>query len=362
MANAAENLAGKDKVEKRRALGRGLESLLPGPRAVPRPTAPTPAVESPTAAQPAIQPPVPPVSASSAPVENLSSGERNAAVISPPQPQASATPGSSILQLNIADIDRNPFQTRHIGDLQSLEELAASINVSGVIQPISVRPADEQGRYVLILGERRLRASKLAGKTTIPAVVKRVSLQQAAEMTVIENLQRQDLNCIEQAEAFRVLSTEFNLTQAQIGERVGMARESVSNYMRLLKLPPNAMEHLASGKLTFGQGKELLKLDDLSLMSKASDQAVTAHMNFEQVAEMVTRMLTSMDPLDGLEKQKKQGEARWIDPNVKAAQTELERILGLRVRIRDRKGKGKILIEYASVDDYERVVGMLTGK
>ena len=112
----------------------------------------------------------------------------------------------------------------------------SSIRANGVIQPISVRPGAE-GRYVLILGERRCRASKIAGRTTIPAMVRKVSDQQAAEMTVVENLQRQDLNCMEQAAAFSKLSQDFKLTQEQIGQRVGISRESVSNYMRLLRLP-----------------------------------------------------------------------------------------------------------------------------
>ena len=117
-----------------------------------------------------------------------------------------------------------------------MSELADSIKANGVVQPIVVRPA-ENGRYVLVLGERRCRASKLAGKETIPAMVRRISDQQAAEMTIVENLQRADLNCMEQAAAFSKLSREFNLTQAQIGERVGMSRESVANYMRLLRPP-----------------------------------------------------------------------------------------------------------------------------
>ncbi len=156
--------------------------------------------------------------------------------------------GSSNMVSNIPldHIDKNPYQTRYLFDQELLEELADSIRVNGVVQPVVVRPAEEAGRYVLILGERRCRASKMAGKESVPAIVRRVSQQQAAEMTVIENLQRQDLNCLEQAEAFRLLSKEFNLTQEQIGARVGMSRESVSNYMRLLRLPEEVMQYLAN--------------------------------------------------------------------------------------------------------------------
>ena len=134
-------------------------------------------------------------------------------------------------------IDKNPYQTRYVFDEEMLRELRDSIKEHGVVQPIVVRPAEEEGRYILVLGERRLRASKMAGKETIPALVRRLSPQQAAEMTVLENVVREDLNPMEQAEAFRVLSTEFKLTQAQIAERIGVSRETVSNYMRLLRLP-----------------------------------------------------------------------------------------------------------------------------
>ncbi len=249
-------------------------------------------------------------------------------------------------------------------DDDALEELADSIKANGVVQPIVVRPAEEEGRYVLILGERRLQASKLAGKTTIPAIVRRVSLQQAAEMTIIENLQRENLSALEQAEAFRILSNEFSLTQQQIGERVGLSRESVANYMRLLKLPREVMQLLAEKKISFAEAKELLKLDNNDQISKAALYAVSKGMTLEQIEKLVMQMSGLLDPFPGMpgEVIKKASGARWVDPNVRAAQLDLERMLGVRVRIRDRKGKGKIVIEYHTVDDYERVVEMLRGK
>jgi ParB family chromosome partitioning protein len=278
----------------------------------------------------------------------------------------SRIPGNLVVNVAIADIDRNPFQTRHVGDDEALEELADSIKANGVVQPIMVRPGDEEGRYVLILGERRLHASKKAGKTHIPALVRRVSLQQAAEMTIIENLQREDLSALEQAEAFRVLSNEFHLTQQQIGERVGLSRASVTNYMRLLKLPRDVMQLLAEKKINFAQAKELLKLEGDDKIAEAALYAVKKGMTLEQVEMLVLRMNGLLDPIPGMPglAPKKSGGARWVDsdPNVRSAQMDLERMLGVRVRIRDRKGKGKIVIEYHTVDDYERVVEMLRGK
>src|SRR5450755_2495838 len=380
--SAAENTAGreKEKVEKRRALGRGLESLLPGPRVVPG----APAQSSGAAGKQQVPHFVRNDKASSEnPVGEAFAGTIQAVVddaaatavptySDPPASDETITiyaqaesrmPGNLVVNLALADIDKNPFQTRYVHDNDALEELADSIKANGVVQPIMVRPSEEEGRYILVLGERRLHASKKAGKTTIPALVRRVSLQQAAEMTIIENLQREDLSALEQAEAFRVLSKEFSLTQAQIGERVGLSRESVSNYMRLLKLPVMVMEQLAHKQIGFSEAKELLKLEDPDLIQKTADYIVAKHMTLDQVETLIMRMTGLLDPVPGMPGQvvKKSG-ARWVDPNVRAAQLDLERMLGVRVRIRDRKGKGRIVIEYSTVDDYERVVEMLRGR
>jgi len=278
----------------------------------------------------------------------------------------SRVPSNLVVNLALSDIDKNPFQTRYVEDDEELEELAASITASGVIQPIVVRPAEEKGRYILVLGERRLHASKQAGKTHIPALVRRLSDQQAAEMTIIENLQREDLSPLEQAQAFKVLSNQFSLTQDEIAQRVGLARASVANYMRLLKLPREVMQMLAEKRITFAKAKELLKLGDNDRIAQAALYAVEKGMNIEQIEMLVLRMDGLLDPLPdmpGVKKEpRKSSGARWVDPNVRAAQVDLERMLGVRVRIRDRKGKGKIVIEYSTVDDYERVVEMLRGK
>jgi ParB family chromosome partitioning protein len=278
----------------------------------------------------------------------------------------SPVPSNLVVNLPISDVDKNPFQTRNVADDEALKELAESIKASGVVQPIVVRPAEEKGRYILIMGERRLHASKQAERTHIPALVRRVSEQQAAEMTIIENLQRQDLSPLEQAQAFKVLSTHFSLTQEQIAHRVGLSRASIANYMRLLKLPREVMEMLADKRINFAKAKELLKLGDNDRIAEAALYAVKKGMSIEQIEMLVLRMDGLLDPLPdmpGVKKpEKKSSGARWVDPNVRAAQADMERMLGVRVRIRDRKGKGKIVIEYSTVDDYERVVEMLRGR
>ena len=220
-----------------------------------------------------------------------------------------------------------------------------------------VRPGKE-GRFILILGERRLRASRLAEKTTIPVIVRRVSEQQAAEMTLVENLQRQDLNCVEQAEAFANLSTQFKLTQEEIGRRAGVSREQVSNYMRLLALPEGVIGALQKGRLTYSHARVLLQLRDNVQIWKFAQKAMEGKMSVAKLEDLVFGVSAPA----GLGQPNKGGGARWVDPNVKAAQRSLEEVLGMRVRIRDRNGRGKILIEYATIDDFDRVVRMLKGK
>jgi ParB family chromosome partitioning protein len=230
---------------------------------------------------------------------------------------------------------------------------------------VVVRPAEEEGRYILVLGERRLRASKMAGKETIPALVRRLSPQQAAEMTVLENVVREDLNPMEQAEAFRVLSKEFKLTQVQIAERIGVSRETVSNYMRLLRLPQKVMEYMLGDRLSFSDAREILRLENDDYIEQVAEEVVTHKLKWDQIEDRVMRINGSFPMLPGqtLPGEKKKGRgARWMDPNVRAAQTDMERTLGVRVRIKDRNGKGRIVIEYATVDDYERVTSMLRGK
>jgi ParB family chromosome partitioning protein len=265
--------------------------------------------------------------------------------------------GDQVFKLALSQIDNNPHQTRKEFSEQALEELADSIRVQGVLQPIVVRPSSE-GRFLLILGERRLRASKLAGNTTVPVIVKRVSEQQAAEMTLVENLQRQDLDCLEQAAAFANLSTEFNLTQEEIGKRVGVSREQVSNYLRLLKLPEEALSALRKGLLTYSHARLLLSLHDESQISKVVEMVIKQKMSVARLEDLIAEINIPGAKSDD----HKAGEARWVDPNVRAAQRSLEAALGMRVRIRDRKGKGKITIEYGTLEDFDRVVMMLKGE
>jgi ParB family transcriptional regulator, chromosome partitioning protein len=346
----AENLAVSksekkdEKVEKRKALGRGLESLLPGPRAVV-----SPSEQRAVTAEP-VSPgrPAPFPSAISPSVEEQAPRE----VVSIQASVDQTALGEVVTSLPLDAIDKNPYQPRSFFDEAQLSELRDSIREHGVVQPVVVRPAAENGRFILVLGERRLRASKMAGKETIPALVRRLSPQQAAEMTVLENVVREDLNPMEQAEAYRVLSQEFNLTQVQIAQRIGVSRESVANYMRLLRLPEEIKDYVAHGQISFSQAREILALQNREHILTVAQEVLLGRIGWDDLKHRIAELNGALPPIPP----DQPGGARWVDPNVRAAQTEMEQLLGVRVKIRDRNGKGTITIEYSTVEDYERIV------
>jgi ParB family transcriptional regulator, chromosome partitioning protein len=271
-------------------------------------------------------------------------------------PAAAAHQGEAIHQLSLELIDRNPYQTRSHVDEAALQELADSIKATGVLQPITVR-AVPGGRYQLIAGERRWLASQRAGKPTVPAIVRQVSNEQAMEMTIIENLQREDLNPIEQARAFDRLGREFGLTQEQISIRTGKERSSVANFLRLLRLPEAVQAWVAGGHLSFGHAKALLGLDSPEAVMTIATRAMEKGLSVRETEAAIANVTHPSSR--ELEKQIKD---LAMDPNVREAQREMERALGVRVTIKDRKGRGKILLEYSSLEDFDRILTSLTGK
>jgi len=273
----------------------------------------------------------------------------------PPQPVVHS--GEAIHQLAVELIDRNPYQTRSHVDETALQELADSIQATGVLQPITVRAVPD-GRFQLIAGERRWLASQIAGKLTVPSIVRQVSNEQAMEMTIIENLQREDLNAIEQARAFDRLSREFGLTQEQISLRTGKERSSVANFVRLLRLPEAVQAWIAGGQLSFGHAKALMGLDSPEAMVKIGSRSVEKSFTVRQTEDAVADW---MHP-DPNAKLRRELEALQIDPNVKEAQRQLERGLGVRVTIKDRNGRGKILLEYNSLEDFDRIIEFFSAK
>jgi ParB family chromosome partitioning protein len=233
-----------------------------------------------------------------------------------------------------------------------MEELMASIRANGVMQPIVVRHI-AGGRYQLVAGQRRWEASKRAGKTSIPAVVREISDQQAMEMTIIENLQREDLNPMEQARAFERLGREFGLTQEQMAQRTGIDRSAVSNFVRLLKLPAAVQTLVEQQKLSFGHAKVLLSLDSAEAINKVAERAVEKELSVRALEEFICGVEHPAE---------KPAREIYQDPNVRQAQLDLERVLGVRVQIKDRNGRGKIVLEYKSLEDFDRVIEALSGR
>ena len=296
---------------KRRALGKGLESLLPRVQA-------TVAASAETA----------------------------------PKPPAAETAGRPH-EIPVGEIDRNPYQTRSRVDEQQLAELASSIASTGVVQPIIVRPLPN-GRFQLIAGERRWLASQKAGKDTVPAIVRQVSDEQAMEMTIVENLQRADLNPMEQARAFERLGREFKLTQEQMAQRTGKDRASVSNFLRLLRLPSEVQGKVESGDLSFGHARALLPLENPETILKAAQKVSALSMSVRQTESYVQGLLNPEKKADGEHKAKLQ-----LDPNVREAQDRLQRSLGLKVRIEDKNGRGRVIIEYSRLEDFDTLLEVL---
>jgi ParB family transcriptional regulator, chromosome partitioning protein len=295
---------------KRRALGKGLESLLP---------------------------------------------QRPAAPASPPPPPVAESTGKP-LEIPLDQIDRNPFQTRSHFDEAKLSELAQSIAASGVVQPVVVRPLSG-GRYQLITGERRWLASKKANKTTIPAIVRQVSDEQTLEMTIVENLQRADLNPIEQARAYQRLSNDFKMTQEQMAIRTGKERASVANFLRLLRLPDSVQQKVESGDLSFGHARTLLALDSPEAIIAAAQKVMALSMSVRQTESYVQGLINP----EAKEKKEPKADAQPEDPNVREAQDRLRRTLGLKVRIEDKNGKGRVIIEYSGLEDFDSILTALGG-
>jgi ParB family chromosome partitioning protein len=269
-----------------------------------------------------------------------------------PTPVAAEVEGGKPREIPIDKIDRNPFQTRSKMDDAELAELAASITANGVVQPVLVRPQAD-GRYQLIAGERRWRASQLVGRETIPAILRQVSDEQAMEITIVENLQRADLNPMDQARAFERLSREFHMTQEQMAVRTGKDRVTVSNFIRLLKLPENIQSKVESGDLTFGHAKALLGLNNHPGFEKAAQKVVANSYSVRQTEQLVQNMLYP-------EKFAKAPKAEEpVDPNVKEVVERLQRALGLKVHVEDKKGRGRVIIEYASLKDFDTLLDQL---
>lgn len=257
-----------------------------------------------------------------------------------------------VLDLPLNELRPNPYQPRKTFDEQSLKELANSIERSGVFQPIIVRRSQIKG-YEIIAGERRFRASKLAGKTNIPAIIRNFDEETMMQIAVLENLQREDLNPLEEAEAYDMLMKNLKLTQAQVAERLGKSRPYIANYLRLLSLPKLVKEMVQEERLSMGQARTLLGLKDKSNLLKLANRCVKENLTVRQLEKLVSEMNEAKEKkkIPRLMKEKpyylRESEERLMDK------------FGTSVAIQEKNGKGKIEIEYLSQNDLTRILDIL---
>lgn len=257
----------------------------------------------------------------------------------------------SVTQLSLSKIEPNPNQPRKIFDQSALEELAESIRLHGVITPITVRHSEKEEYYQIIAGERRWRAARLAGLKEIPAMVLEAKESEVMELALIENLQRQDLNPIEEAEGYDLLMRQFGLTQEDVAHRVVKSRSAVANALRLLGLPEEVRSMVANGKLSGGHARAVLAVADEDKRVEAAKQMVG--MSVRQAESLAKR-------LNKKPAQKPQTEGFSVD-YVAAIEKELESVLGRKISIQQGKNSGQLTLEYYGADDLERLIEALRG-
>lgn len=259
---------------------------------------------------------------------------------------------SSMNEINVNFIEANPFQPRTHFDEDALNELAESIRIQGIIQPITVRQLGRD-QYQLISGERRWQASRIAGLSTIPAYIRTADDQQMLEMALIENIQRENLNAMEIAISYQRLITECNLRQEELGERVGKNRTTVNNYIRLLKLPPVIQIALRDNKISMGHARAIINIDDSAVQLNLYNRIVEEDWSVRRVEEEVRKL---QNPVLTGEKAKKGP----LKQEIRALQFRLSSFFGSKVSIKaDDKEKGEIRIPFTNQEDLERILGTL---
>ena len=251
-------------------------------------------------------------------------------------------------EIEIGLIDRNPDQPRTIFDEDALNELASSIKVHGVISPIIVKEVD--GRYVIIAGERRWRASRLAGRKTIPCIVRDYTEQEISEIAIIENLQREDLNPIESAKAIKNLINQYNLTQDEVADKIGKSRPAVANTLRLLTLPEQIITLVEQNKLTAGHARTLLGIDNAAKQKEIAVAIIEKGLTVRDVENIIKNLnKPKTTPAKPQEK----------SLELKDFESKIKRVLSTSVSIKGNDNKGKIVIDYYSLDDLNRIYDIL---
>ncbi|MDV7693929.1 chromosome partitioning protein ParB [Pediococcus parvulus] len=260
-----------------------------------------------------------------------------------------------VVEINLSHIHPNSYQPRHNFDAKALRELANSIQESGVFQPIIVRQqAAAKDYYELIAGERRFRAAKMAGLHTIPALISQLSDAETMEAAVIENLQREDLTPLEEAQAYDSLMAKLNFTQAQVSEKLGKSRPYIANYLRLLRLPQTIKNMLQAGELSMGQARTLLALKNRHKLIPLAKRVVSEHLTVRQLENLVNRLNAQMP-----KKGKPVLPVRKESPYVRAIEEQLQERFGTKAVLDQKEKGGKIEINYVSNDDLNRILNLL---
>lgn len=267
----------------------------------------------------------------------------------------SSVVAGSVANISVDKIETNPFQPRTDFEVQALKELSESIRQQGIIQPITVRKLGYD-RYQIISGERRFRASKMAGLEVIPAYVRIANDQAMLEMALVENIQRENLNPIEIGISYKRLLDECNLSQEQLAEKVGKDRSTVTNYMRLLKLPPKIQAAIRDGIISMGHARAIINVDDVGLQLKIYDDIVLNNLSVRKVEELVRGTSGKKS------KNAQQTKPKSLGFEYKSIQDRLAGFYETRVELKPgAKGSGKIVLSYYSVDDLNRLLDILEG-
>lgn len=262
--------------------------------------------------------------------------------------EVESTEDHMVEMVALKDMRTNPYQPRKTFDTDAIEELKVSILEYGIIQPLIVRQSIKG--YEIVAGERRFRAAKEAGLTEVPAIVKEYDDKKMMEIALLENLQREDLTVIEEAEAYKNLMDELGLTQEQLSQKLGKSRSHIANVMRLLSLPEDIILNISNGELSMGHGRALLGLKNKEQLYPLVDKILTNNLNVRQVEMMITELN---------EAKKKEKQKKKSDPFLESQATKLRDVLGTNVKIQKNKHKGKIEIEFYNDDDLERLITLL---
>ena len=256
-----------------------------------------------------------------------------------------------IITIDLKSIYPNQDQPRRVFDEEKIKILSESIKNYGVLQPIVLKP-DDKGKYMIIAGERRYRASKLARKSDIPAVIKDIPMKDIMEIALIENLQREELNPIEEALAYRSLIKNYEVTQEEISEAVGKSRPHITNTLRLLNLPQKIMDMIDQGQITAGHGKALLRVNDENLQLELANKVIAEELSVRATEALAKKICE--DNIKEVPKKSKEKDVFIVD-----VEEKLRNIFGTKVNISKGKKKGKIEIEYYDEDDLNNIVSML---